>query len=639
MAVARAEQSMLQTASQTGSEARRRFAIGAEVREVGAHFRVWAPKTRGVSVLLDRAPGAVEHRLRAEREGYFSGLVHDARAGDLYWFRLEGVDRLLPDPASRYQPEGPHGPSQIVDPSRYAWQDAGFRGVSPRGQVVYELHVGTFTPEGTFAAACEKLPHLVELGVTVLQVMPAADFPGRFGWGYDGVNLFAPTRLYGTPDDLRSFVDTAHGLGLGVILDVVYNHFGPDGNYLELFSADYFTDRYANEWGRAINFDGDASRPVRELFVENARYWVSEYHFDGLRLDATQEMFDASSTHVLTEIQLAVREAAGARNTLVIAENEPQHARLARPTSRGGSGIDILYNDDFHHTARVALTGRNEAYYLNYRGTPQELVSAIKYGFLFQGQWYEWQKRVRGEAAFDLEGFAFLHFLQNHDQIANSPGGRRLHELTSAGCLRAMTALLLLGPETPLIFQGQEFMASSPFLYFADHRGELGGQVRNGRLEFVQQFASAQDSLLAERFDNPSSLDTFLRSKLDWTDVEAHAPTLKLHRDLIRLRRDDPAFREQRRDRVDGAVLDERSLVLRFFGENSDDRLLLVNLGHDAPLFAGTEPLLAPPTGKHWDTLWSSEHLDYGGCGVRPLETDGRWILSSQTALVLAARS
>jgi len=637
---------MLQTVERTGPEARRRFAIGAEVREGGAHFRVWAPRTRGVSVVLEGADGgadggaggAVEHRLRGERQGYFSGLVQGARTGDLYWFRLEGIDRLLPDPASRYQPDGPHGPSQIVDPARYAWQDAGFRGVGPRGQVVYELHVGTFTPEGTLAAARDKLPYLVELGVTVVLLLPIADFPGQFGWGYDGVNLFAPTRLYGTPDDLRRYIDAAHGVGLGVVLDVVYNHFGPDGNYLEHFCPDYFTDHHANEWGRAINFDGVSSAPVRELFVENARYWISEYHFDGLRLDATQQISDSSPTHVLTEIQRAVREAAGARKTLVLAENEPQYAKLARPPSRGGCGIDILYNDDFHHSARVALTGHNDAYYLNYRGSAQELVSAIKYGFLFQGQWYEWQQQVRGEPAFDLEPFAFLHFLQNHDQVANSPGSRRLHELTSNGCLRAMTALLLLGPETPLIFQGQEFMASSPFFYFADHEGELAKQVRAGRLEFMRQFATTHDSALADRFDDPGSADTFERSKLDWTQVEAHAPMLRLHRDLIRLRRADPAFSRQRRDRLDGAVLDERSLVVRFFGEGSDDRLLLVNLGRDAPLFAGPEPLLAPPAGKRWEMLWSSEHLDYGGCGVRPLETAGRFVLSSQSALVLTAR-
>src|ERR1700730_18382039 len=318
--------------------------------------------------------------------------------------------------------------------------------------------------------------------------MPVADFPGSFGCGYDGVDLFAPTRIYGTPDDFRRFVDRAHSVGIGVILDVVYNHVGPDGNYLKQFSPDYFTSRYKNEWGEAINFDGPNSGPVREFFIANAGHWIQEYHLDGLRLDATQQMFDSSRDHILAAIGRQVREVAAGRRTLIVAENEPQDAILARPPGRGGYGLDAIWDDDFHHSAMVALTGKNPAYYSDYWGTPHELVSAVKWGTLYQGQWYSWQKKRRGTPALDLESAQFVTYIQNHDQIANSGKGERCHLLTSPGRYKAMTALLLLAPQTPMLFQGQEFASSSPFLFFADHKGELRAKVAQGQGPFLQQF-------------------------------------------------------------------------------------------------------------------------------------------------------
>src|SRR5581483_1649846 len=271
-------------------------------------------------------------------------------------------ENTFPDPASRFQPEGPHGPSQVVSSDKFQWTDQGWPGVQLNGQVIYEMHVGTFTDEGTWRSAAERLPELADTGVTVIEMMPVADFPGNFGWGYDGVNLFAPTRLYGSPDDLRDFINQAHAHGIGVILDVVYNHLGPDGCYLSEFSKSYFTDRYENEWGQAINFDGADAGPVREFFATNAAYWIREFHFDGLRLDATQQMFDSSPRHILVEITEAVRNAGGRRSTIMVAENERQHTILARPIEQGGYGIDALWNDDFHHSAVVALTGKREAY-------------------------------------------------------------------------------------------------------------------------------------------------------------------------------------------------------------------------------------------------------------------------------------
>ena len=328
--------------------------------------------------------------------------------------------------------------------------------------------------------------------------MPVADFPGRFGWGYDGVNLFAPTRLYGRPDDFRQFVDQAHANGLAVILDVVYNHIGPDGNYLAAFSDAYFTDRYLNEWGEAINFDGPDAGPSREFFIANAGYWIDEYHLDGLRLDATQQMFDSSPTHILTEIGQRVREMARGRATIISSENEPQETKIVRPVEQGGYGLDALWNDDFHHSAMVALTGRNEAYYTDYHGTPQELISAVKYGYLYQGQHYSWQKQRRGTPALDLAPSVFVSFIQNHDQVANTARGERVHTQTSPGRYRAMTALMLLAPATPMLFQGQEIAASAPFLYFCDHDPELASMVKAGRTEFLRQFPSIRSLIDAD---------------------------------------------------------------------------------------------------------------------------------------------
>jgi maltooligosyltrehalose trehalohydrolase len=461
----------------------RRLPVGAEVQEAGGvHFRVWAPASPRVAVVCAQSEtleNATELALAQEPGGYWSGFIAEARAGDHYRYRLATGD--FPDTASRFQPRGPHGTSRIVDPGAFAWTDQAWRGVSREGQVLYEMHIGTFTREGTWAAAMAQLPHLADLGVTLLEVMPVADFPGRYGWGYDGVNLFAPTRLYGEPDDFRRFVDRAHALGLGVILDVVYNHLGPDGNYLREFAPHYFSTRYRNEWGDALNFDDEFSGPVRELFIANAAYWIDEFHCDGLRLDATQQIFDSSPQHLLAAIAERAREAAGGRGIYLVNENEPQHALLVRPIEQGGYGLDAIWNDDFHHTAIVAMTGRNEAYYTDYHGSPQEFISAAKWGFLFQGQRYKWQKARRGTPSLDLAPSNFVNFLQNHDQIANSLWGRRVHTLTSAARVRALTALLLLGPNTPMLFQGQEFAASAPFLYFADHTPELAAAVGKGR--------------------------------------------------------------------------------------------------------------------------------------------------------------
>jgi maltooligosyltrehalose trehalohydrolase len=500
------------------------------------------------------------------------------------------------------------------------------------------MHIGTFTPEGTWTAAAKFLPQLVDTGITLLEVMPIAEFPGRFGWGYDCVDLFAPSHLYGTPDDVRMFVDAAHAHGLGVILDVVYNHLGPEGNYLKNFSPAYFTDRYLNEWGEAINFDGDGSEPVREFFATNARYWIEEFHMDGLRLDATQQMFDNSREHVLTAISREARRGAGRRSIVLVAENENQLGRLVRSPESGGYGLDALWNDDFHHSARVALTGHSEAYYTDYRGTPQEFISAIKWGFLYQGQYFIWQRKHRGSSTLDLPAPCFVTYLDNHDQVANSARGLRLHQLTSADKYRAFTALLLLGPNTPMLFQGQEFGASTPFLYFSDHEEELAVLVQRGRRDFLFQFPSIAHSNTAYIAGTPQDRGTFERCKLDHRERNRNPHWVALHRDLLKLRRNDPVFRAQRSDRIHGSVLGPETFVLRFFGGSHGDRLLLVNLGRDLFFLPAPEPLLAPADKAGWDMLWSSEDLQYGGSGSPPIWKNESWDIPANCAVVMYER-
>jgi maltooligosyltrehalose trehalohydrolase len=617
-----------------GKSTTRRLPVGAEVvADGGVAFRVWADQHRSVDVVLEDGRRAVP--LDPEGGGYFSGRVAEAGPGTRYRYRVDRGDALLPDPASRFQPEGPHGPSQVVDPSGFGWTDQAWGGPRPDGQVLYEMHVGTFTPEGTWAAAAAELGELADAGITVIEMMPVADFAGRFGWGYDGVNLFAPTRLYGTPDDLRRFVDRAHEVGIAVILDVVYNHLGPSGNFLGDFSPRYFTGRYRNEWGDAINFDGPGSGPVRELFLANAGYWVDEFHMDGLRLDATSQIFDRSDHHVLGEISDRVRAAAGGRRVLLVAENEPQDVRTVTPVAEGGHGMDAVWNDDFHHAARVAATGRNEAYYSDYLGSPQELVSAVKWGYLFQGQRYAWQEQRRGTPTFGLPPRAFVNYLQNHDQVANSAAGLRLHQLAGPGRHRALTALLLLGPSSPMLFQGQEFSASAPFLYFADHEPELATAVREGREEFLTQFPSLATPEVRARLPDPADLATFERCRLDLSERQQHAGAYALHRDLLRLRREDPVLSARRPGGVDGAVLAAEAFVLRFFDPEGEDRLLVVNLGRELRLEPAPEPLLAPVRRRGWRVRWSSEDPRYGGAGTPAPETDQGWRIPAHAAVFL----
>ncbi|HEV2274992.1 MAG TPA: malto-oligosyltrehalose trehalohydrolase [Acidobacteriaceae bacterium] len=614
--------------------------IGAMPQENGTHFRVWAPLAGSVDVVAEG--GGSRHPLEREEEGYFSGLLDGFAPGDRYRFSLDSGEPF-PDPASRYQPEGPHGPSAIVDPCAYSWSssEANWPGVSIDGQVLYEMHIGTFTPRGSFLSAIDEFPRLRNLGITLLECMPLAEFAGNPGWGYDGVDLFAPFHCYGRPEDLRRMIDAAHQAGLGIILDVVYNHLGPDGNYLEKYSGHYFS-KAKTDWGRAINFDGEQSRPVRNFFLANVAHWIAEYHFDGLRLDATQSIRDDGShgTHIVAEIGACVRSSAAGRTTVVLAENEPQDSRLLAPIDENGYGLDAVWNDDFHHSAVVAATGRREAYFRDHLGRPQEFISAAKYGFLYQGQYYSWQSAPRGTSSLHVEPKAFITFLENHDQVANFGRAQRLRLLSSPARYRALTALWLLGPGTPMFFQGQEYGAETPFHYFAGHTGELARQVVQGRHEFMLQFASQDTPEMRAVFSNPEDAETFLQSRLDPAEQQRCPEIIALHTDLLALRRTDPVLRRSGDTigsirSIDGAVLGESCFVIRYLTGRREDRLLLVNLGSGLDLPHLPEPLVAPPAGCDWHLQWSSEWPKYGGCGSSAPGRFGAWHVTGECTQLL----
>ena len=604
-------------------------ALGARLLPNSCEFVVWAPNSSSVNVVIASANKTVP--LNADNDGYFTGDIPGIDAGTRYYYQLDD-GKCYPDPCSRYQPEGPHGPSMVVDTDAMRWHDDAWPGITIAKQIIYELHVGTFTVEGTFHAAAEKLEYLHSLGITTIELMPVAECAGRWNWGYDGVDMFAPNHHYGEYDALKRFVDRAHSLGMGVILDVVYNHLGPDGNYLSRFSSQYFTKKYQTEWGDALNYDGEGSQPVREFIIQNACEWISEFHLDGLRLDATQSIFDSGKVHVLAELVRRARLAAKQRQIIIISENEPQHATHLLPPEQGGFGLDAMWNDDFHHSAKVAVTGKRHAYFSDYSGRPQEFISGAKYGFLFQGEYFHWQKQPRGQR-FESALSANINFLQNHDQVANSLWGARLHQQTSAARCRAVTAVLLLTPQTPMLFMGQEFAASAPFLYFADHQGELGDAVREGRYQFLTQFPGVATAAAKQAVANPASEETFLRCKLDWRELQSNAFALKLHRDLIALRR----RYWDREEHIDGAVVGEQAWLLRWHATDGADRLLVVNLGTEIPLQSLAEPLLVCPRNMKWTLQWSSEHPEYGGAGVENPQTSQGWYFPAESAVLLQA--
>jgi maltooligosyltrehalose trehalohydrolase len=475
--------------------------------------------------------------LAKHRDGTFGGFVPGLAAGACYRYRLDG-EGPFPDPVSRFQPQGVHGPSEVVDPLAFPWSDAGWRGRPLSEAVIYELHVGTFTPEGTFAAAAEKLSYLRDLGITIVELMPVADFPGARNWGYDGVALYAPARCYGRPDDLRRLVDRAHALGLAVILDVVYNHFGPDGAYQGAFSPHYFSDRHSTPWGQAMNLDGPHGDMVRAYFIGNAVHWVREYHLDGLRLDATHALVDESPRHFLAELSSTVKAASPERSVLVIAEDHRNLAHMVRPEEEGGWGLDAVWADDLHHQVRRGLAGDRDGYFRDFTGTVRDLAETIRDGWFFKGQRSVHLDAPRGTDPAGLRPRRFVVCLQNHDQVGNRAMGERLNHQIDLAAYRAASVLLLCAPETPLLFMGQEWAATTPFLYFTDHNAELGRLVTEGRRREFKAFAAFSDPAARERIPDPQAAHTFQRSRLHWSEVDddPHAHVHRLYRAVLALR-------------------------------------------------------------------------------------------------------
>ncbi|RZL11506.1 MAG: malto-oligosyltrehalose trehalohydrolase [Rubrivivax sp.] len=490
-------------------------------------FRLWAPGLQAAELVLKGSTG--ERRLvGAERgpDGWHQATVDDAPTGTRYRWRLpDGLE--VPDPASRSNPDGVHDFSELIDPGAYAWQGLDDRGQPWRGRpwheaVFYELHVGTYTPEGTFAAAEQRLPALAALGITAIQLMPLASWPGRFGWGYDGVLHFAPHAAYGSPDELKHFIDTAHRLGLMVMLDVVYNHFGPDGNYLSAYAPSFFSDRHHTAWGAAINFDGADSDTVREFFVHNALYWLEEYRFDGLRFDAVHAMVDDSRPDIMQTLSQRIRAAHPDRFIHLVQENDSNDpARLGPPATPGL--FDGQWSGDFHHALHVLLTGERDGYYAEYvDDTPGQLATSLSHGLVWQGGPHNVENappRRRADQAVPLS--AMVNFLQNHDQVGNRAMGDRLSALLPAAPLRLCAAMLLLQPGTPLLFMGEEFGATTPFLYFSDWQGELRQAVTEGRRREFAQFPRFADPALREQIPDPCDEATFVQSKLDWTAADS----------------------------------------------------------------------------------------------------------------------
>jgi malto-oligosyltrehalose trehalohydrolase len=561
--------------------------FGAAVTAEGVHFRLWAPAAHRVEIGIgDVAQTAHWHALQTHADGWFARMLPEARHATRYRFRIDG-EALVPDPVSRYNPGDVHGASEVVDPARFDWDDGNWRGRPWREAIIYEMHIGTFTPGGTFADAIARLDYLADLGVTAIELLPVADFPGGRNWGYDGALLFAPDATYGEPDGLKSLVAAAHRRGLMVLLDVVYNHFGPEGNYLHLYAPQFFTDRHDTPWGAGINFDGANARPVRDFFIHNALYWLEEFHLDGLRLDAADAIADDSTPDILTEIATAVQRGPGREREIhLVLENDRNEAwRLARDRDGRPRYYSAQWNDDFHHVLHHVLTGERDGYYADYvDDSLRRLGRCLSEGFAYQGECSPWRDgAARGEPSAALPPTAFIAFLQNHDQIGNRACGERLHRLTSIEALRAAVAILLLAPSPPLLFMGEEFAAASPFQFFCDFEPGLATTIVRGRREQLQRFARFGNTQAAIDIPDPAAESTFMRCKLDWPSLSRtpHLQWLAYYRRLLAIRRREivPLIPDIDADRCSFRIDDDQGLFVNWPLAGGRGLALAANLG------------------------------------------------------------
>ncbi|HEY1326126.1 MAG TPA: malto-oligosyltrehalose trehalohydrolase [Casimicrobiaceae bacterium] len=590
--------------------------FGAAVDADGVTFRLWAPGAKRIELgIEDGRPTPQWQTLPRDDEGWYATKRPDARAGTRYRYRVDG-ELAVPDPASRYNPGDVHGVSAVVDAAAFDWTDTAWGGRPWHEAIVYELHVGSFSPDGTFRGVVERLDHIAHLGATAIELMPIADFPGRRNWGYDGVLLYAPDACYGTPDDLKRLVVAAHARGLMVLLDVVYNHFGPEGNYLHRLAPAFFTARHPTPWGDGLNFDGHASRTVRDFFVHNALYWLEEFNVDGLRLDAVHAIADDSRPDFLTELAAAVREGPGrARERHLVLENDRNEARrLVRDARRRPLQFTAQWNDDFHHAAHRILTGEADGYYADYDTPIACLGRCLAEGFAYQGERSAYRERSRGEASVALPPEAFVNFLQNHDQVGNRAHGERLHMLADAEALRAALAILLLAPSPPLLFMGDEFGSASPFLYFCDLEPALNAAVREGRrAEFA---AMTHASAAGAPAPDPGAIETFERSVLDWHGVgrAPHSEWLAWYRALLQRRHEAIVPLVPRiitgaaHHRCDGA----QHLVVRWPLDDGRALVVRARLGAAAPALDipdDAEPVFVTPHAgdSRWAVAWHVE--------------------------------
>jgi len=561
----------------------------------GVCFRLWAPAASRVDLVVDGRDAP----MRAAGEGWFEAIEPSAGPGTLYRYRIDG-GHLVPDPASRFQPQDCEGPSEVVDPGAFRWK-AGWKGRPWNEAVIYELHVGTFSASGTYAGVKEKLPALQKLGVTALELMPLSDFPGRRNWGYDGVLPYAPDSAYGRPEDLKALVQAAHDHGLMVLLDVVYNHFGPKGNFLNLYAPQFFTTRHKTPWGAAINFDGEGSRWVREYFIQNALYWLDEYRLDGLRFDAVHAILDDSPRHILHELVSRVKRQGGEKH--LILENDANQARFLGPGK-----YTAQWNDDSHHGYHVLATGETDGYYVAYADAPaKHLARCLAEGFAFQGDLFSYTNEARGEPSAHLPPSAFVDFLQNHDQVGNRAFGERLASLSEERKLKALAAIFLLAPSPPLLFMGEEWGCRQPFLFFCDFQGELGDAVRDGRREEFARFAAFRDPAARERIPDPTAEATFRNCVLKWADRDGldGKAWLTHYEQLLALRREQ--VWPLRPGPGKFSMLGERAFRVAWPLEGGGTLVLAANVGEQRVRMPGEGRVFHAHggPGEPWSVLWS----------------------------------
>ncbi|MDQ2908506.1 MAG: malto-oligosyltrehalose trehalohydrolase [Candidatus Eremiobacteraeota bacterium] len=587
--------------------------FGAQFADGRVRFRLYAPDATSVAVITTSAER--EQRIPLERrgDGWFETVTTDAGAGTEYAFSLDGAARRVPDPASRFQPGGVHAPSMVVDPASFAWPQK-WSGLPWAEHVFYELHVGTFTPAGTYAAARTKLPHLVALGITAIELMPLADVPGERNWGYDGVLPFAPSHNYGTPDELKAFIVDAHEHGLAVYLDVVYNHFGPEGNYLHGYASTFYTERRQTPWGAAIDVGGEGRDDVRAFFIENALYWTQEYRFDGLRLDAVHAIYDGPERRFLRELARSIAERSD-RTIALVLENDRNEAPLLE------AGFRAQWNDDAHHAMHVIVTGEDDGYYRDYADDPvARLGTTLTQGFAYQGDFSAYRGVVRGSPSVTLTLGSFVTFLQNHDQIGNRPCGERITSLAPAPALRAIVAVYLLAPSPPLLFMGEEWGTSSPFLFFCDFEPELARAVTAGRRSEFASFAGFADPAARERIPDPAAPGTFARSTLHWDEIarDSHAAWLDYYTQLLAIRRRElaPRIADVRGTDCSFGKVGTRGLQARFRLDDGSTLALDANLGDGEQdgfaalpggyvLFATHDPTYPDSIAPPWSVRWT----------------------------------